>query len=110
MTNLLDRIKADFEGKKMRKVAVPEWNTDIFFNPLTLSERKRIGKGHAKDDDAGLMVSLLIEKALDKDGKPIFESDALTRATLEGGADAGVVSRVVTAMGAQESQDEAKNA
>jgi hypothetical protein len=110
MTDILSRIKADYDSKKMRKVPVPEWGVDIYYNPLTLSERKRIGAGHDKEDEAGLMVSLLIEKALDEDGNPVFESNAPTRATLEGESDSAVTSRIVTAMGAQETQDKAKNA
>jgi hypothetical protein len=110
MTDILMAIKNDFDSKKSRCVDVPEWGRTIYFNPLTLAERKRIGAGHAASDEAGLMVSLLIEKSLDEAGKKIFASDAPTRAALEGNADAAVISRVVMAMGAQETQDEAKNA
>lgn len=108
MTDLLAKITADFDKKKMRHVAVPEWDCTIYFNPLTLSERKRIATGHKPDDEAGLMVSLLIEKALDGEGKPLFQANANTRATLEGGADAAVVARVVTSMGAGETPAAAK--
>ena len=50
MSDILDRIKADYDSKKMRKVDVPEWGAVIFFNPLTLAERKRIGSEIAKKD------------------------------------------------------------
>lgn len=107
--DILQKIKADYDGKKMRKVAVPEWDAEIYFNPLTLAERKRIAKGHDPKDDAGLTVSLLIEKALDADGKRIFDGSAETRAALEGATDAAVIARVVTQMGAAQTHEEAKN-
>jgi hypothetical protein len=108
MSDILDRIKADYDSKKMRKVDVPEWGAVIFFNPLTLAERKRIGSGHDATDEAAIMVSLIMEKALDGEGFKIFAPGAATRATLEGGSDAAVVSRVVMAMGAAEKPADAK--
>lgn len=107
--DILEKIKADYASKKMRKVEVPEWGATIYFNPLTLAERKQITAGHAKDDDGGMTVSLLIKKALDKDGKPIFDGSAETRAALEGGTDAAVITRIVTQMGSVQTHEEAKN-
>lgn len=106
--DILEKIKADYASKTMRKIEVPEWGVDIYFNPLTLAERKHISTGHAPDDDGGITASMLIKKALDKDGKPIFKGDAVTRATLEGQTDAAVIARIVTKMGAAPTHQDAK--
>ena len=110
--DILGKITADFKSKLGRSVEVPEWGgTVIYYNPLTALERVQINKGVSEGDETVLFINLLITKALDGDGKQMFEDNAQTRAILEGGADFKVVTRIVTEMGADGPDlDTSKNA
>jgi len=107
--SILDNIKSDFAAKSGRKVEVHEWDTVIYFNPLTMFERKQLNRGLRAGDQEGLLLNFLIHKSLDKDGKRIFEDTEESRATLETAADAAIIARIVQAMEEVPSVDSAKN-
>ena len=74
--NVMDKIKAHFDAKETKIIEVPEWGDDsaplyIYATPLTLAQKNKLYK-MAKDDDLGLMVEVLIMKAKDKSGEPLF--------------------------------------
>lgn len=79
----------------MASVEVPEWGTTLFFKPSTLAQRDRIYK-HINDGSLEALVETLIQRALDGDGKRVFNEacrkDLMTR------TDPDVISRIVTAM------------
>ena len=83
---------------------------EIYWNPLTIAERESIvaksGDGGSNEDFA---LNLMIEKALDKDGKRLFQDGH--RATLRREVNAGILQEIELAMlnsGAQYKLEEAK--
>ena len=83
---------------------------EIYWNPLTIAEREAIvaksGDGGTNDDFA---LNLMITKALDKDGKRLFQDGH--RASLRREINAGVLQEIQLAMlnsGAQYKLEEAK--
>ena len=83
---------------------------EIYWNPLTIAERESIV---AKSGDAGsnddFALNLMITKALDKDGKRLFQDGH--RASLRREINAGVLQEIQLAMlnsGAQYKLEEAK--
>tara|TARA_R100000781_G_scaffold40292_1_gene27892 strand:+ start:280 stop:633 length:354 start_codon:yes stop_codon:yes gene_type:complete len=45
----------------------------VYWHPLTIAERESIQKKSGIDDANGFALGLMIEKALDKDGKRLFQ-------------------------------------
>ena len=83
---------------------------EIYWNPLTIAERESIV---AKSGDAGtnddFALNLMIQKALDKNGKRLFQDGH--RASLRREINAGVLQEIQLAMlnsGAQYKLEEAK--
>jgi hypothetical protein len=97
VTDILDIIAQRHDAQAPTEVEVPEWGVTLYFTPLTASERSAIRKGIDPDDDGEMLISGLIRKARDKDGKPVFTDDAKTRATLAGKAEFSVIRRIMNA-------------
>ena len=83
---------------------------EIYWNPLTIAEREAIvaksGEAGTNDDFA---LNLMITKALDKDGKRLFQDGH--RASLRREINAGILQEIQLAMlnsGAQYKLEEAK--
>ena len=83
---------------------------EIYWNPLTIAERESIvarsGEGGSNEDFA---LNLMITKALDKNGKRLFQDGH--RASLRREINAGVLQEIQLAMlnsGAQYKLEEAK--
>ena len=92
MNEALTKIAAHFDAIGTRKIEVPEWNLEIFTSPVTLAERTRIYAGTKGDNDYELLVRILITKARDAEGKPLFT--LADKATLLQRADSNVLIRV----------------
>lgn len=92
MNEALAKIAAHFDAIGTRKIVVPEWNLEIFTSPVTLAERSRIYADNRGDNDYGTLVKILITKARDADGKPLFT--LADKATLLQRADSNVLIRV----------------
>jgi hypothetical protein len=92
MSDTLSRITAHFDSLGVREIAIPEWDLTIYCTPISVAERTRIYKGQRDDNDYETVVNILLVKAKDKDGKPIFT--IADKATLLQKADSGVVIRV----------------
>lgn len=98
LQQIRDRLKVD----ELRRVEIPEWGDAdgpfVAFCRLPsvadVSDAAVVGKG-----DAGRMnVELVVMKACDEAGKPIFERiDAVDLMSMPGGA--GGISRFIQAMG-----------
>jgi len=84
---------------------------EVYWHPLTIAERESIQKRSDSDDAGDFALNLMIEKALDKDGKRLFaEGD---RAALRREVEAGVLQDIQLAMltsGAENKVEEAKAA
>jgi hypothetical protein len=107
--SILERAKAHFDKQEITEIVVSEWEdeqgnpTVIFSKPFTLGERKKLYK-FAKDDDMEFLVRLVIMKALDQAGNPIF--DIGDRVTLMNSVDPKIITRIANAMTASKSVEE----
>ena len=82
---------------------------EIYWHPLTIAERESIQKKRDSDDAGDFALSLMIEKALDKDGKRLFQDGE--RASLRREVDASILQEIQLAMltsGAENKVEEAK--
>jgi hypothetical protein len=90
--NILDKAVAHFDKLGTKKIKVPEWDSVIYATPFTLSEKRTLLQ-FSKGNDAEFMVRTLIMKALDKDGKKVF--DLSEKPTLMSHTHSGIIERVV---------------
>ena len=82
---------------------------EVFWHPLTIAERESIQKKSDSDDAGDFALSLMIEKALDQDGKRLFQDGE--RASLRREVDASILQEIQLAMltsGAENKVEEAK--
>lgn len=105
MSDLLNRIAAahDAAGENRVRVAVPEWDTVLYFKPLTGADRVKIRRGIDDRAQEELMISGLQHKAELEDGSPAFDAKQSTRISLLKTADFTVVMRILTESGQQQS-------
>ena len=106
----IDRIKAHFDALATKQIEVPEWGITIHSTPVTIAERSKIYSGVKDGDDHSALVNVLLVKAKDADGKPLFTID--DKAALYQHADAAVMIRVAAAIlsrGAPDSTELAKS-
>tara|TARA_Y100000004_G_C8951472_1_gene428722 strand:+ start:1414 stop:1764 length:351 start_codon:yes stop_codon:yes gene_type:complete len=68
----------------------------IYWHPLTIAERESIMAKSKGDDGNEFALNLMIEKALDEDGKRIFQDGH--KAALRREIDAGVLQNIQMAM------------
>ncbi|MGL4406021.1 MAG: hypothetical protein ACRCT6_09690 [Notoacmeibacter sp.] len=98
--NMIDRAKAHYKAlaNEPKRIEIPEWGEDgepavVFVTPITLAERnkmKRVENGNE------LAAEILIMKAQDKDGNPVFKKE--DKIELMRFTDSRVVGRVITAI------------
>ena len=68
----------------------------VFLHPLTIAERESIQKKVGSDDANDFALGLMIEKALDQDGKRLFQDGE--RAILKNSVDASILQEIQLAM------------
>ena len=76
MTRAIDLLKNKFGVSQLYKYDIMDGNEillTIFWHPLTIAEREMIQKKSGTEDANDFALQLMIEKALDKDGKRIFQ-------------------------------------
>lgn len=84
---------------------------EVYWHPLTIAERESISKKSDSEDANEFALNLMIEKALDKDGKRLFADG--DRATLRREVEANVLQEIQLAMltsGTETKVEEAKAA
>lgn len=84
---------------------------EIYWHPLTIAERESIQKKSASDDAGDFALSLMLEKALDKDGKRLFQDG--DRAALRREVEVSILQEIQLAMltsGSETKVEEAKAA
>ncbi|BAQ93068.1 putative phage tail assembly chaperone [uncultured Mediterranean phage uvMED] len=82
---------------------------EVYWHPLTIAERESIQKKANSDDANDFALGMMIEKALDVDGKRLFQDGE--KATLKNVVDASVLQEIQLAMlssGSENKVEEAK--
>lgn len=82
---------------------------EVYWHPLTIAERESIQKKANSDDASDFALGLMIEKALDADGKRLFQDGE--KSQLKNAVDASVLQDIQLAMlasGAENKVEEAK--
>jgi len=113
MSDVMNNIKGHFAEKLsggLQKITVPEWKTDIFFKgtyPFAIESKILQLQQQGKTVEA--LVESLILKALDPEGKPLFNK--FDKVTLMNEADPSVLLRVCAELNnaTSEYEDIAKN-
>ena len=81
----------------------------VFWHPLTIAERESIQKKVGSDDANDFALGLMIEKALDQDGKRLFQDGE--KAVLKNAVNASILQEIQLAMltsGADSKVEDAK--
>ena len=100
--SILNRAKSHIESLGVQSLEVEEWPDDsgkptiIYWNPITLAEKKRLFERSSNINDVGLLADIVIMKALDKDGNKIFKSE--DRLDIMHKVDSDVLAKISTAM------------
>jgi|TARA_R100000458_G_C8254433_1_gene230762 hypothetical protein len=82
---------------------------EVYWHPLTIAERESIQKKAGSDDANDFALGMMIEKALDADGKRLFQDGE--KSQLKNAVDAAVLQEIQLAMlssGAESKVEEAK--
>ena len=82
---------------------------EVYWHPLTIAERESIQKKAGSDDANDFALGMMIEKALDVDGKRLFQDGE--KAQLKNAVDASVLQEIQLAMlasGVENKVEEAK--
>lgn len=99
--SILERAKAHFDKKEIKRIEVPEWGDEdgnpaiVIAEPFTLADRKTLLK-FAKDDEMEFVVRLVIMKAMDEDGKKLF--DLSDKPVLMNKVDPAIILRLANAI------------
>ena len=92
-----DGIRSHFEELEIKIIEVPEWglvgDKAIYSKPFNMMEKSKIFKG-ASNNDVGVLIDVIIEKALDKDHKPMFNASHIL--SFKKKADTDVLARVAS--------------
>ena len=82
---------------------------EIYWHPLTIAERESIQKNVDSDDAVDFALGMMVRKALDADGKRLFQDGE--KSQLKNAVDASVLQEIQLAMlasGAENKVEEAK--
>ena len=82
---------------------------EVYWHPLTIAERESIQKKAGTDDANDFALGMMIEKALDADGKRLFQDGE--KGALKNAVDASVLQEIQLAMlssGSENKVEEAK--
>jgi len=99
---IIDRAKSHFESLGVQSIEVSEWQdengnpTVIYWQPITLAEKKKLFNKTENLNDAGLLADVVLMKALDKNGDKLFSLE--DKLVLNHKVDSDVLSRIAVAM------------
>jgi hypothetical protein len=107
MSKILEKATAHFRNKiggDMKKITVPEWETDIYFKQSnTLKEQAKLIELAQQGKTVEALVEQLIVKARNQDGTKMFGMP--DKMVFMNEVDPSVIIRVVTEMNETESED-----
>lgn len=95
--SILDKAREHFASIETQRLNVPEWDVSVYWRPWTVNERQKVwGAVKASGKEAELSARVLITKAQDVDGKPLYTLNDLRTLCFE--VDSTVVERIALAM------------
>ena len=113
MAKALELLRDNFGVSQLYEYEVVKKGVSVltvYWHPLTIAERESIQKKSGSNDDANdFALVLMIQKALDKDGKRLFQDG--DKAALRREVEAAVLQEIQLAMlesGTDKEVDEAK--
>ena len=112
MTRAVDLLKNRFGVSQLYKHDIKQDDEiilTVYWHPLTIAEREAIQKKTTSDDTNDYALQMMIEKALDEDGKRIFQDG--DKASLRREVSATILEEIQLAMvnsGADKEVKEAK--
>jgi len=107
--SVLDRAKAHFESKDIKRIEIPEWKdehgnpTVLLAEPMSLEDNRTLRKA-AQEDDNDFIVRMIILKALNEDGTKAF--DLSDKPTLLRKVDPAILLRIGNMIYGSESTEE----
>ena len=99
MTRAVDLLRNKFGVSQLYKHDVikdGEVQLSVYWHPLTIAEREAISKKTGTDDTNDYALQMMIEKALDADGKRLFQDG--DKASLRGEVSASILEEIEIAM------------
>ena len=111
MTRAVDLLKNKFGVSQLYKHDVikdDEVILSVYWHPLTIAEREAIQKKTNSDDTNDYALQMMIEKALDEDGKRIFQDG--DKASLRREISASILEEIQIAMITVGTEKEVKEA
>ena len=81
---------------------------EIYWHPLTIAERESIQKKAGSDDATDFALGMMIEKALDEDGKRLFQDGE--KAVLKNAIEANLLQEIQLAMLSSGSENKVEDA
>ena len=97
--DFFEGVKGHFEALETKIIEVPEWglvgDKAIYSKPFNMLEKSKIFKG-ANDSDLNVLIDVIIEKALTKDGDKMFTMEHKLKFKVK--ADTDVIARVSSAI------------
>lgn len=109
MSNILKNAQEHFKSKLaggLNKMTVPEWKTDIYYKPAyAFAVESKIIELQQQGKTVEALVESVISKALDPEGKPMF--NRMDRLTLMNEVDPSVLLRIATVLNSATSEYEA---
>lgn len=95
--SILDKAVAHYEDLPVHSIDVAEWDATVYWRELTTGDRaKLLRQIKASGNDGEINARLLILKATDEEGKPMFNLGDLKR--LRDNVSAIVIDRIAQAM------------
>jgi len=91
----IDAVVEAFRAKR-RQHEVPEWGLTLYFGPITAYEMEEVGKRAKGKGQFEQNIILLIYKARNAEGRPVFEMG--DKEALKNEADLTVLQRLVNFM------------
>ncbi len=104
--SIIDRAKTHFESIGVQSIEVPEWGLvgekAIHCKPFNMMEKQKIFKG-ANNTDLLILIDVIIEKSLTKDGKKMFTGQDLLGFKTK--ADTNIIAEVSTKIMGTDNKD-----
>jgi len=95
--DFFEGVKSHFDSLETKIIEVPEWGLEgekaIYTKPFNMREKSKLFKG-ANQSDLNVLIDVIIEKALTKDGDKMFTMEHKLKFRVQ--ADTDVLGRVAS--------------